>query len=359
MNPNNTITNDYFENFYSTYASSPTTVCVYIVGLVTGILGPISVIWYERNCGNRFRTVINQIFSATHWYLLLYTLLVYLPDGIRFLYGPYGETFCNIHGFIQNVLWASTLLSVDTMLVLRYIFVFHMRNFAVVNDDLLARILNLSIWTISVWGYVVRRLTPGNIGMFYQMCSGMDPNAGIEGGNHLGVLTKYRSVRVIEVVSFALHLIMIPRFLYYRMNTKRNERPITLGTVEVQRAQNSPEGEGALASNQNKTVKPNNKTTSLFGLMSQFTSFAIVSGIGITALFSHVFELGQYNLEEYHWIPLLRLIYCPVIAMISSAIVVFTKNSGVRESLWRKVKSIFTTNQVGVQRRHAFIDCKV
>ena len=357
---NNSTTNDHFDTFYSNYASSPTTIFVYIVGLITGIFGPMSVIWYERNCGNRFRTIINQMFAATHWYLLLYTLFVYIPDGIRFLSGPYGEMFCNVHGCIRNVLWTSLLLTVDSMLVLRYVFVFCMKNFADVNDDLLARLLNMSIWTISAWGYAVRHFTPGNPGVVYHMCSGMDPNVGMGEENHLEAPTKYRSERVVEVVSFVLHLLMIPRLLYYQIGIKLNERPITLGTVNSKHAPNVPAGERVHPSHQTKPIKRHNNTTTLFGLITQFTMLAIVSGIGITALFSHGSDSGQHKIEDYpDWIPLLRIIYCPVIGMISSVIVVFVKNSGLRETACRRLTSLCTRNQVGVQNQRAFYHCKV
>ena len=54
----------YFQEFYSHQGLTPITACVFVFGTVIGIIGPIGIIWYERNCSNRFRTVVNQLVST-------------------------------------------------------------------------------------------------------------------------------------------------------------------------------------------------------------------------------------------------------------------------------------------------------
>ena len=151
MLKNNTTSElDFYEDFYAANLNSPVTIILFLYGLVTGIAAPISVIWFERNCGNNFRTVLNQMMATASWYCLMYTLLVYIPGGLRFVYGPFGETFCNIHILTKDTLWPGLILTEDVMILLRYIFVFHFKNFGIINDDLVARILNLSIVTIAI-----------------------------------------------------------------------------------------------------------------------------------------------------------------------------------------------------------------
>ena len=67
---NSTIETGYFEKVFSYQALNPITICVFVIGLIVGMLGPLSVIWYERNCSNRFRTVVNQMLATWAWYLL-------------------------------------------------------------------------------------------------------------------------------------------------------------------------------------------------------------------------------------------------------------------------------------------------
>ena len=100
---------DFFQGVYSNTSFTPITFLVFLTGVIIGIFGPVSIIWYERNCDNRFRTVLNQMFARSAWYLLAYTILVYIPEGARFLHGPYGEIYCDFHVFFRNLLWVAGL----------------------------------------------------------------------------------------------------------------------------------------------------------------------------------------------------------------------------------------------------------
>ena len=121
MSNNKSTVLDYFEVFYAYNSYNPHTVVLFMIGILSGILGPISVIWYERNCGNRFRTVLNQLFATEAWYILVYTLLIYFPDGLRFVTGPLDDWYCDIHVVFQNTMWHCILLTADVMIILRYL----------------------------------------------------------------------------------------------------------------------------------------------------------------------------------------------------------------------------------------------
>ena len=169
---------DFFEGVFSYESLTPTTVIIYVFGLLIGVLGPWSIIWYERNCSNRFRTILNQMFARASWYVIVNTIFVMIPEGIRFFYGPYGKTFCDLLFFLKNILWSGILLTLDTILILRYIFIFTKKNFAVINDDVLARIFNLSVLFVATWASVVKRFTPGQLPINYYLCCGKDANEG-------------------------------------------------------------------------------------------------------------------------------------------------------------------------------------
>ena len=118
----------YFQEFYSHQGLTPITACVFVFGTVIGIFGPIGIIWYERNCSNRFRTVVNQMVSTGSWFVLLSVVFVFIPDCIRLLcVGPFSEEMCDLQIFVKNVLWSCILLTLDTILVLRYIFIFYVK----------------------------------------------------------------------------------------------------------------------------------------------------------------------------------------------------------------------------------------
>ena len=330
---------DYFEDFYSYNSYNPHTVLVFMIGIFSGILGPISVIWYERNCGNRFRTVLNQLFATEAWYILFYTLLIYIPDGLRFVIGPFDDLFCDIHVVFQNTMWHCILLTADLMIILRYLFVFRIKNFAIIDDDLLAMSINLSIPIISIWIAIVRRFTPGRLPLYYYLCSGLDPNEGNGNGSYLAKFPKYNVGRIVVVVSFFLHLVMLPRFLHYQLVTRRKDQPVRLGNLEANQSLDSY-NKGIRCINRARGTRLRDEHKTLFGLISQFTllmcllafGFAIKSGIGI--------EPMRFNEEKNHWIPLSMLIYGPVAASSSCIIIVFVKNAQLRQKIWQGTKKL-------------------
>jgi hypothetical protein len=349
---NVTIITDYFEEFFSRNISSPLTVSVYIFGLITGILGPLIAIWYERNCGNRFRTAINQMYATGSWYLLAYTLLVYIPDGIRFAYGPFGEVFCDIHVVTQNMLWPCLLLSFDAMIVLRYVFVFRMKNFAVINDDLLVRVLNFSIFTIATWTSFVRRHSLGRLPLHYYLCSGLDPNEGLGEGSYLALPPKYNAGRVIVVFSFLLHLLMLPKFIHHELTTRRKQRPIRLGTLQPGNGENIPNVGVPSVNNQND-LGFRNKNKTLFGLFTQLIILIFLLALGFVIRSAGRVEPRLINTDEYNWGPLVMLLYGPVAASTWTIIVVIGKNFRLREGAWRKIQRTFRRNQISDQQNGA------
>ena len=344
---NSTAEPDYFENVYSYKSLTPIKICFFITGSILGILGPSIIIWYERNCGNRFRTIINQMIATGGWYLLAYTMLMYIPDGVRFVYGPFGEVYCDIHVFVKNMLWSCLLLTLDVILILRYVFIFTLKNFAVINDDILAKILNQTILLVSIWASVVKRFTLGKLPMYYYLCAGTDPNEGLGVGHYLTIPRKYNTGRIIVILSFLLHLLLIPRILYYQLITDRNEQPLELGTVNNESTNHISDVQ-IPSVNRKKAIISGNQNKIVFGIVPQIFVFLSFVGIGILIRIADSVEPTNFNLEEYHWISDSLIIYAPSTGCIALLAVIFTGNS-IREFIWRKIKFTFGRNQVGVE----------
>lgn len=344
MKNNTTTEHDFYEDFYATNLKSPITIILFLYGLVTGIAAPISVIWFERNCGNHFRTVINQMLAAASWYCLIWTLLVYIPDGLRFVYGPFGEVFCDIHLVTKDILWPGLILTEDVMIVLRYIFVYHFKNFGIINDDLVARILNLSIVTIAIWASAVRRLSPGKFPLYYYLCTGNDPNEDQGIGTYMSISPKYNAGRIIVVFSLILHIFIVPRFIYTRILTKIKERPIRIGILQPHNQENSTDRVVIPNNRNNQPIMRRNNVT-LFGLFIQLVALGILLLFGIGMRNSLNVEPDKWNKKEYYWIPMTVLIYAPVLLSTSGLIFFFTQNSQLRSSMKRKVQTLLNIDQ--------------
>ena len=336
---NNTIENDYFEEFYSDTNFSLPNICLFVMGIITGIFGSIGVIWYERNCRNRFRTVINQLVATEAWFVLLWCLLVYIPNGARFYYGPFGELFCDINIFFKNVLWSLVLLTLNVILMLRYTFIFHVKNFAVINDDVLTLILNLSILMISIWASIVKRFTPGKLPLAYYLCSGLNPNQDLD-EDYLTSPKKYNPGLLVFVFSCVVHLVMLPRIFYYRLVTERNGHQIQLGTLNIARQNDVSNQEVIPAGRINVPSSLNNNKDILDIITHVFLLIAILV-IGVLVKMSDGVSPKNLNLEENHWILLARQFYMPVLGNIVILILLFTMNTMDRSKIWRKFSSLF------------------
>ena len=338
---NSVTESDFFEGVFSPLM--PTEVIVFVIGWIIGVLGSLIIIWYERNCDNRYRTVINQIFARFAWYLLAYAWLIYLPEAARFLHGPYNDTFCDAHVILRNILWQCVLLTLNVILILRYVFIFTLKNFAVINDDVLARLLNMSVLLVAIWTAIVKRMTPGKLPLTYYLCSGKDPNG--EGGNFIEIPQKYNTGRIVLIVSAILHLLMTPRIWYYQLVTERTEQPLQLGTID----NNSTNGDSDSQRPTRRSVKSFNNSKTILDMVTHIVFLLVCIALGLAIKITDVVEPKNYNLEKYRFIPHIIQIYTPCLAYIAMHSILFTRNAKMRQGILKKIKSHCKRNQIGIE----------
>lgn len=337
------IRQDFFHEVFSYESLTSSTILIYGFGLVVGVFGPISTIWYERNCSNRFRTILNQLFATSAWYMLVCTICVLIPEGIRFFYGPYGKTFCDFHVILKNILWSGVLLTLDIILILRYLFIFSLKNFGVINDDALARIFNSAVFFIAVWASCVKRLTPGRLPLNYYLCCGTDPD---EDGYPPTTPQKYNTGRIIVIVSVILHMILIPRIVYYQIVTVGYQKPLPLGIMDNE-AHNEIANIQQNSQKKKNNIESLNKNRTIFDLLTQVTFIVSFIIIGATIMISEGVESQKYNLPEYKYIPLTIQLYGPIMGYIAVHIMLFTRNGTMRQFLWRKLGLSFRRHRIG------------
>ena len=71
-----------------------------------------------------YRTLVNQMNATLSWMMIMYFMFVAPFDVVRYLIGPYGETFCEMHQFLRIGLWIGGHLVLGVVISLRYIFIF-------------------------------------------------------------------------------------------------------------------------------------------------------------------------------------------------------------------------------------------
>lgn len=348
LTPNSTLEIDYFKEVYSDELFAPIAGLVFAVGLIIATLGPISIIWYERNCGNRFRTIINQLFATSAWYMLAHVSLVFIPEGVRVVYGPYGEAYCDMLTVLRNILWIGVILTLDIILILRYAFIFVLKNFAIINDDILTRMLSRSILLVAIWAAFVKRMAPGKLPLNYYLCCGINPNEDDEEGDFLGATQKYNTGRIILISSVILHLIMTTRIMYYQYSTVRNEQPIQLGTIENDNTISVTNSQRP-SQNTKKGFTSSNKNKTILDMITQITFLLCLVIIGITVRISDEVEPKNYNLKKYKYIPLTIHFFGPVFGYIAFYAILFRRNTLMRQTIWRRIKSQVGRKQVQIE----------
>ena len=84
----NKFEDDFFKELYSESTLKHITISIFFFGSIFGLILEFGLIWYEKYGNNRYRTVINQLFSFVSWLVVAYIVSVYIPEGIRYLIGP-------------------------------------------------------------------------------------------------------------------------------------------------------------------------------------------------------------------------------------------------------------------------------
>ena len=196
---------DFFQEMYSDSILKQLTMGLFMTGASMGLALEFGIIWYERNGDHRYRTVINQLFSTISWLVVCYILFVYIPYGVRYSTGPLNVAYCSFQNFIDNFLTACFVLTVDCIVLLRYVLIFNLTNFAVINDDFIATYLQVTILLVSLIVTAVKRMSVGRMPLNYFMCLGINPDQGKNGPSE-PTIKKLDTTGILVIISFVANI---------------------------------------------------------------------------------------------------------------------------------------------------------
>ena len=333
---------DFFAAMYTDTNWNIIIIITLIIGALIGLISTLGIIWYEKNGNHRCRTVINQMFSTLAWIVFLYIVLVYLPDGVRFLIGPLHISSCEVIYFLKNFFIGCFLLTLDCIILLRYVFFFKWDKFAVINDDLIARFFNFSIAILGIWLVVVQRLSFGKMPLIYFMCAGKNPKEDAIPKNTL--LSKTEKINLVEVlvyVSFSLHIIVLTKIYLYERRIEKRRENIQLGTLTNSNPNNGDRKKIAWSSPSNNTSKTPNLTKSMIDFTTQISCLlflVVVASVNITA--KKMMEPNKVDQSKYRWYAYFHQIDTTV-GLILISLIYFMKNSLVFYEIWKRIKSQF------------------
>ena len=328
-----TFNDDFFEEMYSNSGLKQVTIFIFFFGAIFGLFLELGIIWYEKHESHRYRTAINQLFSTISWLVVSYIILVFIPDGIRYLTGPFGETFCDGHNFLKNFLCICVLLTLDCIIFLRYIFIFKLSNFAVIKDDFIAGFLQISILSLSFWMTIVKRISLGKMPLNYYMCSGKDP-ADDDKGPRKGV-RKYDTLSILTILSFLLWVFASAKIFVYQRKIERGTRNIELGRIGNAEGRNQPH---ILTMTNEQQIKTKNMPKSMADLTTQFLCMMLNLVFVIVQTTMSQIEPKDLNAPENRWLAYYIQIIGVALAIFGISCQYYLKNRSLLKAIWRCIK---------------------
>ena len=141
---------------------------------------------------------------------------------------------------------------------------------------------------------------------------------------------------------------MTPRIMYYQYSTVKEEQPIQLGTIKNDNGISFSDGQKPSETTK-KAIRSHNTNKTILDMITQLTFLLCILFIGIAIRISDDVEPKSYNLKRYKYIPLTIQIIGPFIGYITLHTILFRRNTLMRQTIWRKIKSQFGRKQVQIE----------
>ena len=159
-------TNDYFSQLFENRPSK-------IIGVISTWLSILvyipllySIIYFENFASDKKRTILNKLVSSICWCGIHYQVFCQVPEMIRYCFGPLPPFICYLHFVIKNIIVTQGILFYDSITILRYLFIFWLKNPSNFWDDFWTTYLNIWIAMFATISQVVQAITPG---IFYNL----------------------------------------------------------------------------------------------------------------------------------------------------------------------------------------------
>jgi len=161
--------------------NAPKIVALVTSGVIIVAISPLyySIIWFERFGNSLKRTLINQLFAFICWIFLVYLTIFKTGDIIIALVAPLPAWICYTHAFLKSLSSIMLMLTIDLILITRYLFIFNIQNPASVEDDFWNCFLCLWTTGFSIVSQFVFFFWPGLQPVHIYVCTGESPSENI------------------------------------------------------------------------------------------------------------------------------------------------------------------------------------
>jgi hypothetical protein len=155
--------NDYFDGLH---VNRPIKVAGIILSLLffpIWILLMYSIIWYEKYGSDQKRTILNRLTSSICAVCISWCCFIQYPELFCYIFGPLPHWFCTYHYVMKNAIVIQLALFYNTITIMRYLFIFWLKNPYGFNDDFWTFFFNIWIIGFSVLSQSVQAALPGLI----------------------------------------------------------------------------------------------------------------------------------------------------------------------------------------------------
>jgi len=179
-------------------------------------------------CTNSDHRIFSRLVSSLSVSYITYLILVQVPDIFRYIFGPLNENFCFWHYILKSAFSLQHILILDAISIIRYTFIFRMKNPTLFQDAFWIFFIMTSIFIFSVTSQFVFTFLPGRQPLVYYMCSGIDPRS------NLATPKRVNPVMII----FQLGSLILHFFVNVKIEIFRQKDPKNISTANKQKRDN-------------------------------------------------------------------------------------------------------------------------
>jgi len=266
---------------------------------------------YEKDQSNR--TLINELVAGIVMLQMTTTFLVNLTSFTLFSFGPLPTYVCHFDEIMRPVQIFQIILLLDAILIVRYMFVFHLKNPTATQDDFWTFFIILWSFLASVLVHFVFAFLPGyKVSMVY-ICLGRFP-----AGHNLTYAKRNFAMNSLLLISFIAHIMVGVRYSYYKYQEKRNLLPQVSSPMRV-------------------TIQCINKAT----LASFFGNFFSITLLVCTSYSAHkMIAMDKHNVNEeseFIWIYIYTL-YSPALLQMLCLAIFVHQNPALKVFMIKQIK---------------------
>jgi len=207
-----TLKSSSFEDFYPALIENNVyKVSSWVFSVINILVAPpllVFIIWFERYGSDQRRTLINMFATMICCTIFIYFPVLHTTELVRFSYGPLPDGLCCIHTLAKSVVLCSLLMFMDAIAVMRYIYIFWLKNLATFRDEFWHCFVTSWIYACSIIIMVVVHFLIECKSMGFLICNGQISD------KHNKLLP--RVLVIIAVISFALHLLIYLKIQHFK-----------------------------------------------------------------------------------------------------------------------------------------------